>query len=1236
MFKTIGRITAFVLLCADGFGQGYLQFVENKGQWDANIRFKGQIATGAFALQKTGYRVLLHNRKDLNQFHETFHPHGSTPQNEQLTKATTAKLPGGQQMERPGESEGGGGSGTAGVLRSHAYEMRFLNANENALIVPDKAIASHENYILGDDPAKWATNCRIFQAVTYKDMYPNIDVRYYTANGVLKYDFIVRPGGDVNRIAMYFDGVESLRLNKGNLVVKTSVDEVTEQSPYTYQLTNNSRTEIPCRFEVKGNIVTFKLDAAYNKAATLVIDPSLIFATFTGSVASNWGYTATYDGKGNFYAGSIVFSDQGGFPVSNGAFQKTYQGGNTNTGEKGGFDIAIMKFDPSGNNRLYATYLGGSGNEQPHSMVVDQSGNLIISGRTTSPNYPTAGALRTYGPLGGLWDMAVTMLNADGSGLVGSLRIGGSGNDAVNIRSKYATPSGTETINRNYGDDARSEVILDRSGNICIASCTQSADFPTTAVSAQTTLGGTNAKGRAQDAVVMKFTPTLSSVLFSVLIGGSDDDAAFVLAVNPVNNNLFVGGATASNDFPGPKTGVKYPVYQGGVTDGFVAEFTGNGAIVRSSYFGTPASDMVYGIQFDRSGFPYIMGTTMGAWPVANAAYSEANGKQFISKLQPDLSNFVYSTTFGSGGALPNISPIAFLVDRCENVYVSGWGGGINSSMSFSSSAGNTTGMSVTPDAFQKRTDGNDFYFFVLAKNAGSQLYGSFLGQYNGVGEHVDGGTSRFDANGVIYQALCASCEPNPPQGANAFPTTPGAWAGVSGSAGGCNLAAVKMAFNLAGVGGSIQASINGAIRDTSGCVPLTVDFRDTLAQGKRYIWDFNDGSPKETTTSPSISHTFNTIGLYRVSLVSIDSSTCNVADTALVTIRVRNDEAALSFTTEKLPPCQSLTYQFTNTSTAIKPFTATSFRWDFGDGTTQLAGAGPVTHSYAAGGTYNVKLTLVDTNYCNEPDSLIKQIRISPLVDARFETPAFGCVPYTAAFTNTSLGGTDFLWEFGDGTTSTALDPTHVYAATGSYQVRLIAYDTSTCNKIDTSAYFTIVVSPNPTSAFNYSPQPTESNTPVTFQNGSSGGTRYKWLFGNADTLFAIRPDTLVQHLYNASGTYNACLVVYNNFGCIDTSCQPITVVINNSVDVPNAFSPNGDGRNDRVFVRGYGIEKMTWSIYNRWGVLVYLGTNQKEGWDGTYKGVLQPQEVYHYTLQVEFGGKERMVKKGDITLLR
>jgi hypothetical protein len=103
-------------------------------------------------------------------------------------------------------------------------------------------------------------------------------------------------------------------------------------------------------------------------------------------------------------------------------------------------------------------------------------------------------------------------------------------------------------------------------------------------------------------------------------------------------------------------------------------------------------------------------------------------------------------------------------------------------------------------------------------------------------------------------------------------------------------------------------------------------------------------------------------------------------------------------------------------------------------------------------------------------------------------------------------------------------------------------------------------------------------------------GGSSYKWLFGDGNTLTTIKQDTTVSHLYNASGTFTTCLAVYNTYGCIDTSCQQISVIINSCLMCP-MHSPNGDGVNDKIYVRGFGIAKMNWTIYNRWGKVVYQG---------------------------------------------
>jgi gliding motility-associated-like protein len=1212
--KSLTSLTCLIaILCSSltSFCQyANLEFIENKGQWDSRIKFRGLMNNGAFYLQEKGFRVTQSNNDDLDKLAEFFH--GSDKTDKTTVKIITKKSKVENNSTSPETST------DKVVVRSHAYDVQFVNAG-TPTILPDKPLDSHTNYFIGNDPKQWASDCKTFQAVTYHNLYNGIDVRYYTNEGKLKYDVIVNPSANLSQVAMKYDGVEDLLVRDEQLVIKTSVGETKELAPYAYQIINGVKKEVGCRFKVSGKLVQFVV-ANYNKDALLVIDPALVFSTFTGSSADNWGYTATYGPDQSFYAGGIVFSS--GFPTNPGAYQTTYAGGANDVEGIGGYDIGIMKFSPDGANRVYATYIGGSGNESPHSLVVDQQGNLVISGKTNSPNYPTIGT--NFGT-GGDFDIIITKLNATGSALLGSKKIGGTGRDGVNINPKYASPRGPQSIRRNYGDDSRSEVILDAAGNIWVASCTQSSDFPT--INAfQSTFAG------SQDGVLIKASPDLSTILSCSFLGGPGDDAAFVLALNPSNNNIYVGGNTTSTtNFPGDKTGVLNPTFKGGVCDGFVAIVSNDGkSLIKSSYFGTDGNDMLYGIQFDKFSFPYIMGTTTGDWTVVNAQFSQPGAKQFISKLKPDLSGYEYSTIFGTNSLVPNISPVAFLVDRCENVYVSGWGGEINIGQQYPNAG--TTGLSVTSDAIQRNTDGSDFYFFVLEKNATKQLYGSFYGQSstNGGGEHVDGGTSRFDRQGVIYQAMCANCGRTAP-----FPTTPGVWSPTNGSRN-CNLAAVKIAFNLAGITSSIRSTINGVPRDTSGCVPLTVDFTDTVGAGKSYVWNFGDGSKDTTTTGPTAKHTFQTIGSFRVRLVSIDSATCNIADTAYTTIRVRNDEAIASFTQAKLPPCQSTAYRFVNTSIPAlnKPFKANSFTWYFGDNSAPVvAGADTIIHTFPGIGTYKVRLILTDTNYCNAPDSMVANIRISPNVKAQFETPRSGCAPYTAIINNTSAGGQQFFWDFGDGTTSTAANPTHSYPTPGSYTIRLKAVDSATCNIVDSTS-LTIVVSSKPTSSFTYSPNPPLENTAVQFFNTATGATNYLWNFGDGDTLKTVSTN-VVSHIFNETRKYTTCLVAINDFGCMDTSCQDVQAKVIPVLDVPNAFTPNGDGVNDYVFVRGFGITKMMWRIYNRWGTVVFETSDRKQGWNGMYKGKLQPKEVYTYVLDVEFSDGTKYQKKGDITLL-
>ncbi|HRO46130.1 PKD domain-containing protein [Agriterribacter sp.] len=1204
----------WLLLCSvlAASAQQAVEFTENRGQWNNSVLFRGEINNGAFFLQRNGFTVLLHNEDDMQQLAEQIHGHAAEGQTDHNTSKRTAH-------PRPGHGNQPDPN-TGMALRSHAYAMRFAGADTNATVISEKPINSYENYLTGNDPAQWAANCRIFQAVTYKNIYPNIDVRYYAQSGQLKYDIIVYPGANINDIVMQYEGADKLQIRNRELYIKTSVGDVKELSPYSYQVNDAGKNELDCRYVLEGkDKVKFKVKQ-YDPSRILVIDPTLIFATFTGSTSSQWGFTATYAADGSLYSGGIVFG--AGFPASTGAFQTSYNGGSGNEA----FDIGIMKFNSSGTNRMYATYIGGGGADQPHSLIEDSQGNLVILGRTNSANYPLQPQDNKLG-VGGGFDIVVTKLNASGTTLIGSKRIGGSNADGVNI----STSRSPNSLSVFYGDDSRSEIILDDNDNIYLASCTQSNNFPTTAGASQTSLGG------KQDGVLMKIAPDVGTVLFSTLFGGIEDDGTFVLALHPQNNNIYVGGSTRSNNLPGvPATGVIASSYQGGTADGFIAIFSNSGTLQRATYMGTNSMDAIYGLKFDPSGFPYITGVTLGTWPVSPAGiYNNPGTKQFIVKMQPNLSASVYSTVFGSGTATYNISPVAFAVDKCENVYVAGWGGRLSPSADDQFHTSGTFGMptkdcNVLPNGCT--TDGSDFYFFVLEKDAQDILFGAFYGQKGGFGDHVDGGTSRFDANGVIYQAICAACFISNFPGTT-FPVTPGVWRPRSGNPKECNLAAVKIEMDFSGVTNGLRTTIEGKAYRDYGCVPVTVDFLDTLQKGKTYLWDFGDGNTA-TTTTPGTSHTYNVVGSYNVRLISVDSSKCIISDTAYTTIRVRTDRAIIGATADKLLPCESLNFEFTNTSVAPpgKPFQGAIFTWDFGDGSAPVTtGTGNIKHEFPAPGTYHVKLSLADTNYCNAPDTFTLTMRVAPNVKARFDTPPEGCVPHHAVFDNTSEAGQLFYWDFGDGSTSNEFAPEHEYTSVGTYRVKLIVVDSMTCNKSD-SAFFTINVRPIPTAGFTFSPVPPLENTPTAYTNTSMNAVSYKWYFGDGDTSALANP----VHQFNMNGDFNTCLIAYNQYGCPDTVCQTVSAIVSPLIAVANAFSPNGDGVNDKVYVRGYAIGKMVFRIYNRWGQLVYQSTDRNQGWDGKYKGVLQPMDAYAYTLEVEFTDGSKATKKGDITLLR
>ena len=377
------------------------------------------------------------------------------------------------------------------------------------------------------------------------------------------------------------------------------------------------------------------------------------------------GHCGTYSKEGDFFLSGVAGTDS--FNTTKGAYQTIHKGASDSyyfaESPITQPDIIITRLNNSGTNVIFCTFLGGATNaEYPHSTIVDNDGNLLIMGKTGSADYPVT--TTNYGPGGGFADIFVSKLSADGTQLLSSCKIGGTGYDGINIkfpwtvntRPPYPSPL---SLQQYPGDDARGNITIDNNNAIYIVSCTQSNDFPVTANAVQK-----NNKGGAykQDAVLRKFSPDLKNLLYSSYLGGSGDDAAYSVNINPVTKDIYVAGVTASTDFTGNTNNAIFATNQSGNADGFVSRFSNDGSILyKTTYMGTSGMDNIYAITSDKKGYIYITGTTTGNWPLVNALFSQKNGKQFICKLQPDLSSFVYSTVFGTDTSLPNIVTTAFL-----------------------------------------------------------------------------------------------------------------------------------------------------------------------------------------------------------------------------------------------------------------------------------------------------------------------------------------------------------------------------------------------------------------------------------------------------------------------------------------------------------------------------------------------------------------------------------------------
>ena len=817
--------------------QNDFEFVPNKGQFHKNVLFRSNLPSGVVFLEKDGMTFSFF---DGNAFHEMHH---------------------GEKVDK---------------IHFHSYKIKFKGANLKATTELKHLNKGLLNYYLGKDSSKWATGLKGGREVYYKNIYEGIDFKIYTINETLKYDFIVHSGANPNEIKMVYYGLDGLSKRGEDLFLFTSLGTITDSQPVALQ--NEEIVDIS--FKQNGNMVGFKV-GEYNRNEDLIIDPTLIFSTYSGSYANNFGFTATYDELGNLYAGGSVFNL--GYPVTTGAYDLTFNSSSTigsdGSGNWGISDIGITKYSPDGKSRLYSTYLGGNRCEVPHSLIVNNRNELFVLGTTSSNNYPvtsdafdlTFNGGDTVNLSRGIYvnythgsDIVVSRFSGDGSALLASTYIGGSKNDGLNLN---------EDLVANYADQMRGEIILDDFQNVIIGSSCSSEDFPITSSAFQTIYGGGE-----QDGVVFKMDENLSGMIWSSYLGGNDADGIYSI-IHSNSSDVYVAGGTKSLNISFPSTAYQN-VYQGGITDGFYAKLSNTGeTMLHGSYFGSNQYDQIYFVREDNLNQIYFFGQSdkFGSYWISNADYNTPNSGQFISKMKLSQNDIEWSTTFGSGDNKINISPTAFMVDLCNKIYLSGWGSDF---LSFDRIGGNvadgTMGMEVTSDAFKSSTQGHDFYLMVLESDASSLIYGSFYGGDLSA-EHVDGGTSRFDKKGIMYQSVCAGCGGN-----NDFPISPTDVVGPINNSS-CNNGVFKFDFGIPNIVADFQTP-------PITCFPDTISFvnKSKSLDFTSFLWDFGDGT-FSTDTNPS--HFYTNPGHFEVVLKITDSTACNFADSITKTVLVMGSE---------------------------------------------------------------------------------------------------------------------------------------------------------------------------------------------------------------------------------------------------------------------------------------------------------------------------------------------------------
>jgi len=737
----------------EGYGKLPLSFEANVGQTDDQVKFLSRGSGYTLFLTRRGEAVLVLRKP--------------SPKRDLLKPIASVSMP---ATVNPDVAQ------AAATVR-----MKLVGANAKPRAEALGELPGKANYFISNDPKKWRANVPLYAKVRYRDVYPGVDLVYYGNQRQLEHDFIVSPGADPRSITLNLAGAEKLSLDpQGALMLAVKDGELRLDKPHIYQEVDGERREISGGYVLKNaRQVSFQV-AAYDARRPLVIDPTLFYSTYLGGSGDDEGYAIAVDGAGNAYVTGCAGSAN--FPTTSGAFQTMLR--NSSPLSFGapcgpGADAFVTKLNPTGSGLVYSTYLGGSSHDIGRGIAVDAAGDAYVVGQTYSSDFPTTpGALKTTftkaGACGGACPCAyafVTQLNTNGSGLVYSTFVGGSGHE----------------------DGAA--IALDNAGSAYITGGTQSTDFPTTPGAFQTMVTGVGTTCSPSAGYVAKLAPTGSALVYATYLGNGGGGGGTVghgIAVDS-SGDAYVAGDTTTTNFP--TTPGAFQTASGGGDDATVTKLNPFGTgLVYSTYLGGSSQDVADGIALDTLSVPnaYVTGETNSTnFPTANSLQAANAGgyDAFITKVNPLGTGLVYSTYLG--GSFDDVGS-GIAVDSSFNAYVTGHT--------------NSTNFPTANPVQAANAGGSDAFVTALNPVGNGLVYSSYLG-----------GTGDDDGTGIALDSL-----PNPnayvtglTTSAN-FPTTSGAFQSTFGG-GTSNAFVTKIANITLPPGPTVGKVTGGGTIDVSG-----------------------------------------------------------------------------------------------------------------------------------------------------------------------------------------------------------------------------------------------------------------------------------------------------------------------------------------------------------------------------------------------------------------------------------